>query len=93
MQGYVQNKQRGKKEIVIGGRKHKPCINKPTHHRDSIHFENDAGGLATKATSFSEFVPASNDLFLNPVTIAVMLYEDKSITELEKRQTQKEKEE
>ena len=80
-------KTEGKKELVLEGGKFKPCSDAPQDLCDSIHFENDSDQSATKATDFSQFSLASNNVFLNPLAIAAVIYPDKSTLDLEKKDT------
>lgn len=91
MQRYKISKE-GRNQIVLQGGKLKPCLVKPTHVRDCMYFGTNEDDATTKVTCFSEFILASNDDFLNPQTIAAMIYKDKSTADIDKRQTQKEKE-
>ena len=90
LQGYKINKE-GKGEIVLMGGKLKPCTFKPKQARDCMYFEANETAETTKVTCFSNFILASNNHFLNPQTIAAMIYEGKATAASEKRQIQKEK--
>ena len=79
----------GQRELVLEGGKFKPCSDAPQDPCNSVHFENDSDQSATKATEFSQFSLASNNVFLNPTAVAAMIYTDKSTQDVDKQDTAK----
>jgi len=85
----VKQEKKNKHDCILTGGKYLPFDDVADDIRDTIHFKRDGCSHPLKATHFHDLSLNSDSELLNPQVLATAIYTDKSITDEDREQVRK----